>query len=430
MLAVSFRSRDRLSDGHLMTIEDTAAHRIKSFAIETTNSARQWEIANLSLFFAVPYPNLESLDLYNDAFHNSPSYEPDIDREDAFLPRLIALICTDQLKHLTLRHVKGWTPTRFGNLTHLTLFGYADGSALAVVVPANPALRNLRLESIKYRESYSYDPNRFVNLDGQTLELVRCERGVLSMFTLSSTCSLNITQTVPNSIENERGVLVFGCLPEDISEIRCLHGLEELRLSVTRTPGTRGWITVEQKTVGYSVPTSSTGSGLKPSVTFTLSYHYDSTTPPYGLSFRPRYLFPHSMPWDDVTRASFDGFYDRFKVRDEAIPKVLPNLRSLALRRCSSDSLVHFIVPGELGRLESLRLEDGLSDVGLWNALAKVLEVSSSAGLRLKDLEILASGEPSATITPEQMERLGRCVRRLEVTKAPGYKPVVMTKHD
>ena len=338
--------------------------------------------------------------------------------------QLITLIPTDKLKHLTLRHMKGWPPTRFGNLTSLTLFGYADGATLAEAVPANPALRNIKLESVRYKNRYSYDPKRLVSLDGQTLELVHCEPGVLSMFTLSSTCSLIITRAIdqcPLAYEKEvPGAWLF---PEDISAIRCLHGLEEVRFSVTKIPRRNGWIAAAQKTVGYSTSKSNFGTGSEPSVTFTLMYYFDART---RIPSRPRYLLPHLIPWTKVTCASFDGFHDQFRIRDDSILKILLNLRFLTFHRCDSNPFVRFMTPTKLQGLESLRLEDELSGADLGDTLPKVFEFRDlSANLRLKELKIVTPGDLGSIITVEQMERLRGCVDRIETAKAPGYRSVV-----
>jgi hypothetical protein len=451
-LAVHFQSCDYLRDGtrrdgYLRTIE-VIAHRIKNFTVHIAASSSQWhlEATHLPRLFATPFPNLESLDLsYNAFYASSPStrsqylYRPVVNDESggAVVPHLIASIPTAwQLKHLTLRHMRGWPPALLRNLTYLTLFGYADGVALAEAVSANPALLKLRLESIKYEERYSYDPDRLVNLDGQTLELARCERGVLSMFTLSSTCSLVITRTMDQRTTTHAwGVWpTIRWLPEDISKIRCLHELEGLHFSVNKVPGRGGWVTAEQKTVGYPIPNPASGSGHDPSVTFVLTYHYDAKTPLHEVSLVSRYLLPSPTPWGKVTCASFDGFCDQFKICNNVVLKTLPNLRSLTLRRCASDSLVHFIAPNELQGLESLRFEDGLSEAELGDTLAGVLEIrhiqSASAGLRLRDLEVVTSGEPSSIITVEQRERLEECVCRVEITRAPGYRHVLMAKYN
>ncbi|KAF9649339.1 hypothetical protein BDM02DRAFT_3186366 [Thelephora ganbajun] len=434
-LALHFRSCDYLHsrirrDGYLRAIEPIA-DRIKGFTIHITASAWHLERGHLPNLFLIPYPNLESLDLSYNAFHaasghaqSQPLYRPDIsDILGAVVLHLITFIPTDQLKHLTLRHTKGWPPTRFGNLTNLTLSGYADGTALAEAIPSNPALQKLKLESIKYEERYSYDPDRLVKLDGQTLELARCNPGVLSMFTLSSTCSLIITRTMGRYAPTYAGeVPELRWLPKDISEFRCLHELEEVHFSVTIVPGRRSWITAEQKTVGYSASNSSSAPGPGPSVTFALTYHYHAMTPLCRVPFEPRYLLPHPTPWGKVTRASFDGFNYEFSILDNVVFKALQNLRSLVLRR-SSSSLVLFITPNELRGLESLRFED---EVELGDVLSKVLERRrTSAGLRLKDLTVVTSGDPSSVITLEHMGRLEECASRIEVTRAPGYSPGV-----
>ena len=346
--------------------------------------------------------------------------------------RIITLIPTDQLKHLTLRHIKGWPPTRFGNLTDLTLFGYADGTALAEVIPVNPALQKLTLESIKHKERYSYDPNHLVNLDGQTLELVRCEPGTLSMFALSSTCSLIISRTMDqHTIAHKGEAPEFQWLPEDISGILCLHELEEVHFSVTKVPGRWGWIAAEQKTVGYSTSNSTSGSGPGPSVTFTLTYHSSAWTPDCEVPFEPKYLLPHPTPWGKVTRASFDGFHDQFRIRGNPVLKTLPNLHSLTLRRCDSGCLIRFITPDELRGLESMRFEDELSGADFGYTLSEVFEHRrKSAGLQLKELRIVTSCDPSSTFTAEQMGKLKECICRINVTEAPSYRPAVMLEYN
>ena len=341
-------------------------------------------------------------------------------------------IPTAQLKHLTLRYIyiiKGWLPTGFGNLTHLTLFGYADFHGLAEAVRGNPALQTLRLESIKYGERYSYHPRWHVNLDGQTLELVRCGLEVLGMFTLSSRCSLLISRTTDQSaVKYEWGVPWYQWLPKEISTIQCLHEIEELRFSVTKMTMGRGWIAAEQKTVGYPALDSTSESELKPLATFILTYHYSATAPPQEISFEPLDLLPHPIPWGKVTRASFDSFNDQFKICDDAVFKSLPNLRSLELRRCASETLVQFLTPDELPALERLRFEDESSTVELGAALTNALgirHIQSKPRLRLGSLKIVTSGDPSSIFTTEQTERLKELVHNFEVTRTPGYRPVV-----
>lgn len=448
--ACDFRTQDipphqQLHRGYLAPLSGPtvilAAHRIKSFTTQVTDPPWQRETCFLlRLFQTAPYPDLESLDISYNAFYTSasrapgpPLYRPDITNSPT-ASILMNSIPTVQLKHLTLRHVKGWPPMFFGNLTHLTLFGYADGEALAEAVRENPALRKLRLESIKNKERYSYHPSRLVNLDGQTLELVRCEPGVLHMFTLSPSCSLVIIRTMDQYAITYEGVVPeFQWFPDDISKIRCLHGLEELCFSVTKVTRRKGWTAAEQKTVGYptSDSTGTTGSELKPLVTLILTYHYDTTTPLYEFSFEPLYLLPRPISWGKVTRASFDGFSGQFKICDNTVHKALPNLRSLTLRRCASDFLVRFLMPGELLELESLRFEDELSMEELGDTLANVLGVrrmqSGPAGLQLGDLKILTAGDPSSVITTEQTEKLREFVYSVEVARAPGYRPVVNT---
>ena len=391
-LTVHFQSSDYLHsvirrEGYLRTIQ-SIADRIKSFTIHITPSGwyRGFGRGYLSELLAIPYPNLESFDLSQGPFYplsswgsQDPGYRPDLSEvKDTGILDLFASIPTGQLSHLTLRHTKGWPPARFGNLTNLTLFGYADGIALAGAVPANPALRKLKLESIKHKERYSYDPGRLVALDGQTLELDRCERGVLSMFTLSSTCSLVITKTMDqNTIAYEGDVPELLWLPDDISEVRCLHELEELHFSVTRIPRKGSWVAAEQKTVGYSTSNPTSGSGPAPSVTFALTYHYGTWAPLYDseVPFQSKYLLPHPTPWGPVTRASFDGFYGNFKIHDNTTLKTLQNLRSLLLRRCDSGHLVHSITPDEFRGLESLRFEDELSGVDFGGTLSDAFKL-------------------------------------------------------
>ena len=439
-LAVSFRSRDYLHsaprrEGYFKTIQPIAG-RIKSFAIHVTVLAWYRERDYLTDLFVIPQPNLESLDLSYNAFHASSSrharsqglYRPDLsDMKDRVVLQLITLIPTNQLKHLTLRHMKGWPPTRFGNLTDLTLFGYADGNALAEAVPANPTLQKLKLESIKHKERYSYDSNRLVNLDGQTLELARCDPGVLSMFTLSSTCSLVITRTMDHHTTAYEGVEApeTRWLPEDISRIRCLHELEEVHLSVTRIPRRRGWVASEQKTVGYSTSNPTSGSRPQPSVTFILTYHSDTRTPGYKVPFESKYLLRHPIPWGKVTRASFDGFHDQFTIRrSHVILDALPNLRSLIFRRCDSVSLLRFIADAMVQGLERLQFEDELCGRDFGDRLSRALKIGCASVGRLKELKIIVAGDPSSTITAEQIGKLEECVCRIEVAKAPSYRPV------
>jgi len=440
-LEVHFRSCDYLHsvkrrEGYFKTIQPIA-DRIKSFTVHVT--ASEWGKAYLCDLFSIPYPNLESLDLSHDAF-NPPSprryrgqrlYQPDTgDAKETVILQLITSTPAGQLKNLTLRHMKGWPPTNFGNLTNLTLFGYADGTALAEAVPANPALQKLKLESIKYKERYSYDLKRLVKLDGQTLELARCEPGALNMFTLSSTCSLVITRTMDKyTIAYEGEVPDLRWLPEDVSAIRCLHELEEVHFSVTKTPRKKGWIAAEQKTVGYSTPNLTSGRGAEPSVTFVQTYYSDARAPLYEIPFKPKYLLPHTVPWGQVTRASLSGFHEQFSIRDNVVFKTLSNLRSLTLRCCDSGHLVRFITPDELRGLESLRLEDELSGADFGDVLSKVFELRYvSAGLRLKDLKLVTSGGPGSTITAEQVEELKEWIYCIDVIKAPGYRSVVITK--
>lgn len=454
--------------------------------------------------FAVPHQNLESLDLSFSAFHASSSrrnrqYQPDVSDTETVIPQLITLIPTHQLKHLTLRHMKGWPATCFGNLTSLTLFGFVDGTALADAVPANPSLRKLKLESVWWKR-HSYDPKRLIILDGQTLELAGCEPGVLDMFTLSSTCSLTITRTM----EVDENALAFrglhpplDLLPKGISTIQCLRDVEEVHFSVTKTPRRKGWITVEQRTVGYPKSKSSSGAELQPSLTFILTYHYYNEESFSGVPFTSQYLLPHPSPWVEITRASFDGFRGDFRIYDDGILDTLPNLRSVALRRCNSRRLVRLITPPQLRGLESLWFEDELSgtdsgdddesemdfedeemdpegkemvpnvkeinpegeemvpedeeldpdyeDEGMdldssegsskdelfvadfGGALSKMVKLRhQSAGLRLKELKIVTSGDPSSIITVEQMGKLKECVDRVEIAKAPGYRSVAM----
>lgn len=438
-LSVQFRSRDyfhsRLRrEGYLWAIRPIAAS-IKDFTAQIRIPVADWGKSHLLELFAIPGPNLESLDLSYDAFYNPPSwssgpkYLPDISGSDArgrAVLKLIYLVPTAQLKRLTLRHTRGWPASRFGNLTHLTLFGYADGTALAKAVPANPALQKLKLESIKHKR-YTHHPGRLVKLDGQTLELARCEPGVLSMFTLSPTCSLVITKTVDqNAIAYTGEVMGLQWLPNDISTVRCLHEIEEVRFSVTRVPGRKGWTAAEQKTIGYSASHFTPGSDPEPSVTFILTYHYDASAPLYEVPFHPKNLLPHPTSWGRVTRASFDGFYGQFGIRDNSVLEPLPNLRSLTLRRCDSGYLVRFITPDQLQGLETLRIEEELSGARFGDTLRNVFQLRrGSAGLWLKDLEIVTSGDPSSfSMTGEQMTKLKECVYRVQVTRAPGYRSV------
>lgn len=415
-----------------------AAHKIKSFTTQITDLPFQRETHCLhKLFQTTPYPDLESLDISYNAFHArrfldpQPSYRPDLAHSDTrATSSFIHSVPTFQLKHLTLRHITGWLPMRLGNLTHFTLFGYADANDLREVVRENPALQKVRLESIKSKKRYRYHPVRPVNLDGQTLELVRCEPGVLDMFSLSPRCSLVIIRTMNM---HEGKVKEFQWLPEDTSKIRCLHELEELHFSITKITRKRGWIAAEQKTVGYPTSDSTSVSEPKPHVTFSLTYHYDTTTPPYEVWFKPRHLLPHPLPWKKrgVTRASFDGFHDQFKICDNTVLRALPDLRSLALRRCASDFIIRFpAIPNELPALESLRFEDELSVGELGDTLANALEFrhmqSEPAVLRLGHL-IITSGHPSSIITVEQMEKLKEFACSVEVRRAPGYRPVINT---
>lgn len=420
-------------DGYLRVIEDIAANRIRSLAIHVTPSAGwRWKTIFLPRILAITYPILKSLDLSYDAFYasslhtrgqNKPLYRPDI-REDCPYPSsvpmhlLIAPIPWDQLNQLTFRHMKGWSPTPLRNLTHLTLFGYADGTALAEVVLANPALQKLRLESIKDQEKYSYDPNRLVSLKDQALELVRCDPDVLSMFSLSPMSSLAITRTMNQGAIQvyEEGIPVFSWLPRDVSEIRCLELLEELQLSIIKVPGRRGWIAAEQKTVGYSASIFTSGSKVRPSVIFTLTYHYDTSMLSYKVPFEPAYLLPQPILWDRVTHASLDGFDDKFNIRDNTILGRLQNLRSLTLRHCASDSLVRFITPGELQVLEILRLDDKSFGAEAASTLFEALRTrrtqSKSPVLQLK---VFMSGHPNSVITMEQIEKLKECIDHVEV---------------
>lgn len=446
-LTIHFKSCDYLRSGarreaYLRAIQPIA-DRIRSFTVHVTSPNLQWERSHLLDLFTITYLNLESLDLSYNAFYvlsrwhdpDQPSYRPGINgATESVILQIINFMPSGRLKHLTLRHTKGWPPTRFGNLTDITLFGYADGTALAEAVPANPALQKLKLESIKHKERYSYDPKHLINLDGQTLELARCEPDVLSMFALSSTCSLIITRTMDQRTIARKGEAPeFQWLPSDISGIRCLHELGEVHFSVTKIPGRWGWTAAEQKTVGYSTSNSTLGSGPRPSVTFTLTYHSGARTQGCEIPFEPKYLLPHPTPWEEVTRASFDGFHNRFKIRCNTILKTLPNLHSLTLRRCDSGRLVRFITPDELGGLESLRFEDELSGADFGYTLSEMFELRHvSAGLRLKELRIrtITSGDPSSIFTVEQMGKLKECVRRIEVTKAPSYKHAVMSEYN
>ena len=388
-------------------------------------------MGHLPGLFAIPYPNLESLDLSYNAFYNSSSWEtdhqyrPDINVKHGVMLELISLMPTEQLNHLTLRHMGGWPSTEFGKLTSLTLFGHADGVALAAAVSANPALRKLKLESIKHKERYSYDPRRLVELDGQTLELERCDPDVLRMFALSSTCSLIITKSVgQKSPIYIKGVPELRWLPGDISTIRCLHDLEEVHFNVAKMPGRVGWVASEQNTVCYSTSSLTSGSSPKPSATFTLTYHSGAFTIPYQIQFEPEYLLPHPTSWGQVTRASFDGFHDQFRIRNKALFKTLPNLRSLTFRRCDNGLLVRSITPNQFRGLESLCFEEELSGGDFGDALSVMLGLRH--GLQLKDLKIVTPGDPNATVTLEQMGKLGEFACRVEAIQAPGYRPVVV----
>ena len=505
-LAIHFRSCDYIRSGkrrsgHLDAIRPVV-NQIKSLTIHIMASSYRLERDHLPDLFVVPHQNLKSLDLSFNAFHASSSrrnrqYQPDIgDTKETVIPQLIALIPTHQLKHLTLRHMKGWPATRFGNLTSLTLFGFVDGRALAEAVPANPSLRKLKLESVWWKR-HSYDPKRLVDLDGQTLELASCESGVLDMFALSSTCALIITRTM----EVQENALAFrglypslDLLPNDISAVQCLRDVEEVHFSVTKTPGRKGWITVEQRTVGYPKLKSSPGAELKPSLIFVLTYHYHTEESFSGAPFTSQYLLPHPSPWIEITRASFDDFRGDFRICDDGILNTLPSLRSIALRRCNSRCLVRLITPSRLRGLESLWFVDELSGAGsgddeaseisfedegmdpedeemdpegkemnpededldpdyeddgmdldseegssegspkdelfveeFGNALTKMVKLRhQSAGLRLKELKIVTSGDPGSTITVEQMGKLKECVDRVEIAKAPGYRCVAI----
>ena len=432
-LAIHFQSCDYLHsrvrrEGYLKAIR-SVADRIRNFTVHVTASGGYWEMGHLPGLFAIPYPNLESLDLSYNAFYSSsswemdPQYRPDISNvKHGVMLELISLLPSEQLTHLTLRHMGGWPPTSFGNLTSLALFGYADGAALAKAVSANPALRKLKLESIKHKERYSHNPSQLVELDGQTLELERCDPDVLRMFSLSPTCSLIITKSMGHKNPAE-----FRWLPEDISTIRCLHELGEVRFNVTQMPGRVGWVASEQNTICYSTSNLTPGSIPKPSATFTLTYHSDAIILPFEVQFEPKYLLPHPTPWGQVTRASFDGFHDQFRIRDKALLETLPNLRSLTFRRCDNGYLVRSITPNELRGLESLCFEDELSGADFGGALSVMLGLRHSfAGLQLKDLEIVTPGDPNPTVTAEQMEKLEELVSRVEATKAPGYRSVVV----
>ena len=440
-LAVHFRSSDYLHskirrEGYLRTIQPIA-DRIKSLTIHVTISEWHWRIEHIPKLFAVPYPNLESLDLSYNAFriprhHRQSLYCPDIgDVNGPGVLELINLIPTGQLKHLTLRHMKRWPPTYFGSLTSLTLSGYADGTTLAAAVPAIPALQKLKLESIKNRERYSCDPERLVKLDGQTLELARCNPNLLNMFALSSTCSLVVTQAMSqHAIAHGKGFQELWWLPDNLPAIRCLDGLEEVHFSITKRPGRKGWIASEQKTVCYST----SGSVPKPSATFILTYHFDARTPLHKIPFGPKLLLPYPTPWGWVTRASFDGFHDQFRIRSNAVLKTLPNLRSLTLRRCDSGDLIRSITPDELRGLESLCFEGELSGENFGDILSRMFELRHALpGLQLedKDLKIViaVSGDPSSMISAEQMGRLKEYVHSVEATKVPGYSSVT-TKYN
>jgi len=437
-LAIHFQSCDYLHsrvrrEGYLKAIR-SIADRIKNFTVHVTASGGYWEMGHLPALFAIPYPNLESLDLSYNAFYSSsswdmdPQYRPDISNvKHGVMLELISLMPTEQLKRLTLRHMGGWPPTQFGNLTSLALFGYADGATLAEAVWGNPALRKLKLESIKHEERYSYDPRRLVELNGQTLELERCDPDVLRMFSLSSTCSLIVTKSLGQQSPMDQGeVPELRWLPEDISAIRCLHDLREVHFNVTKMPGRVGWVASEQNTVCYSASSLTSGSNPEPSATFTLTYHSEAFTIPCEVQFEPRYLLPHPTPWGQVIRASFNDFHDQFRIRDKAVLETLPNLRSLIFRRCDNGQLVRSITPNELRGLESLCFEDELSGADFGDALSIMLGLRHKfAGLQLKDLKIVTPGGPSSIITVEQMGKLGGFVCRVEAIQAPGYRPVV-----
>ena len=271
-----------------------------------------------------------------------------------------------------------------------------------------------------------------VKLNGQTLELARCEPGVLSMFTLSSTCSLVVTRTMDQyAVAYDGEIPELQWLPEDISAVRCLHELEEVHFSITRISGKRGWIAAEQKTVGYSTLDLTSGSGPKPSATFSLTYHFEARTPSNDVPFEPQYLLPHPTPWAEVTRASFDGFQNQFKVHGNGILKILPNLRSLSLRRCDSGYLLRCIMPTELPGLESLRFEDEFSGADFGYTLIRMFKLwHTYTGLRFKDLKIVTSSDPNSTITAEQMIQLKDWVDRIETVKASGYRSIVTTKYN
>jgi len=261
-------------------------------------------------------------------------------------------------------------------------------------------------------------------LDGQTLELSRCEPDVLRMFALSSTCSLVITTTMGRSVLYNKEVLGLRWLPHDISTIQCLHELDEVHLSVTKTPRRRGWISAEQKAVGYSTSKLTSGTRPEPSVTFTIMHHF-YVDDDKGYPFEPQYLLPYPVQWVKVTRASLDGFHGRFGFHDNVIFKTLPNLRSITLRRCDS-GLVPLIAPAELRSLESLRFEDDLSGADFGDVLSMALQSRQlSSGQRLKELIIVTSGDLSSTITVEQMGKLKGFGDNVEVTTAPSYISVV-----
>ena len=422
----------RASFEHITTL---ASHRIMSFTTEITNPPWQRETQYFPrLFPTTPYPYLESLDISYGAFscgRSLPPYRPDITGSDGrSTSSLIRSIPTAQLKHLTLRHIKGWPPTRFGNLTHLTLFGYADADALAEAVRENPALQRLRLESIKNKERYSCLPRSLVNLDGQTLELDRCEPGVLNMFTLSPRCSLVVVRTAGQyTLAHREGLLGFQWLPEDISKIGCLHELEELHFSITTTERRGGWVTAEQKTVGYPMLCSSSESGPKPHVTFILIYHYDAETSWDRGPFEPQHLLSRPIPLGKVARACFYGFHTQFEIYNRTILTNLTNLRSLKLRRCNPDFLLRFLIPG----LWSLGFEDELSVTWFGGTLAHAPQIrtqSEPAGVWLGDLKIVTSGGPSSIINTEWMEKLKGFVNSVEVViRTPSYSRVTNTSN-
>ena len=166
-------------------------------------------------------------------------------------------------------------------------------------------------------------------------------------------------------------------------------------------------------------------------MTFALTYHSNARASPDKVPFEPRHLLPHPIPWAKVVRASFDGFYDQFRIRDDVVLKTLPNLRSLMFHRCDTSRLVRLITPADIRRLEILQFEDELSGADFGGALSRAFGLRlSSAEIRLKELKILTSGDLSSGITVEQMERLKEWVDHIQVEKAPGYRSAAPIKYN